>query len=209
MKTLLYILIGILPIGALQAQVGIGVANPQADLHVGGDLLVQDAFKLGALNTVSATDEDFKLITRSTSSVPVGEITQLDVSSLNVAPVNIVNYHFTNLSSDNLSDLNLQYDTSKYLIGIANFRYVGDPIKKVSVGSYESIGQFAVSVFELAGTWHLEIQNRSLDLPLGDSVEYYITLVVYDRSYYRFLPPITTNLGGSTTGSASTIPVLN
>ena len=194
----------------IYAQLGIGTTNPQADLHVAGDLLVQDEFLLRSVNTVTPTDENFKLIARSKDSSPVGEIKELDVNAISVARVNCINYHFTNISLDNLSDLDLQYDTSKYVVGIANFRYVGDAIKKVSIsGNKKSIGQFVVHTFESGGTWHLEIQNRSLDLMASESLEYYITLIVYDRSYYKFLPTITTDLGGSSSGTASSVPNLN
>ena len=189
-------------------QVGIGTTNPQADLHVGGDALIQTDLTFSNLATVSPTDEDFKLVTRVTSSLPAGEIKVLDVDALNVAPVNSIDFHFTNISLDNLTDVDLQYDTSKYIVSIANFRYVGDAIKKVPLGITNSIGNFVVKAFESGGTWHLEIRNRTLDLDVGDSLEYYITLIVYNKSYFRNLTTITTDLGGLNTGTASSIPVL-
>jgi hypothetical protein len=192
----------------MNAQVGIGTTNPQTDLHIGGDLLVQDSFKLNAFGTVSPTDEDFKLISRTTNSTPAGKLKVLDVDSLTVAPVNIINYEFTNLSLDNLADLDLQYDATKYVVGVANFRYVGDAIQKVVSGSTKSIGNFVVNAFVSGGTWHLEIENKTLDLNVGDSVTYYITLIIYDKSYYRHIDTIVTDLGGSNTGSASSIPIL-
>jgi len=189
-------------------QVGIGTTDPQSDLHVAGDVLVQDSFTLNNLNTVSAIEEDFKLVTRVTSSNPVGEITVLDVDSLYVAPVNIINYSFTNISLDNLSDVDLQYDVNKYVVGIANFRYVGDGIKKTPTGSTYSIGHFVVLVFTSGGTWHLKIKNEDLDLDVSDTLDYYITLIIYDKSYFRQLATITTDLGGSNTGTASSTPIL-
>ncbi len=193
----------------VMSQVGIGTTNPQADLHIAGDALIQTDLTFKNLSKVTPSDEDFKLVTRVTSSLPVGEIKVLDVDALNVAPVNTVDLHFTNISSDNLTDVDLQYDTSKYIVSVANFRYVGDAIKKVPVGATNSIGNFVVNVFESSGTWHLEIRNRILDLDPGDSLEYYVTLIIYDKSFYRNLPTITTDLGGSNTGTASSIPVLN
>jgi len=189
-------------------QVGIGTTDPESDLHVAGDVLVQDSFTLNNLNTVSAIEEDFKLVTRVTSSNPVGEITVLDVDSLYVAPVNIINYSFTNISLDNLSDVDLQYDVNKYVVGIANFRHVGDAIKKTPAGSTYSIGHFVVAVFISGGTWHLKIKNEDLDLDVSDTLDYYITLIIYDKSYFRQLATITTDLGGSNTGTASSIPIL-
>lgn len=189
-------------------QVGIGTTNPQADLHIAGDALVQDGFTMNNLSMVSATDEDFQLVTRVTDSSPVGEIKTLDVNFLNVAPVNVVDYSFTNIQLDNLRDVDLQYDESKYIVGVANFRHVGDAIKKIPGGDTYSIGHFVVRTYISGGTWHLEIRNVDLDLDVGDSIDYYITLIVYDKSYFRHLPIITTDLGGYNTGAASSVPNL-
>ena len=203
--SILFLLLSLSP---LMAQVGIGTTNPQSDLHVAGSTLVQEGFIMNNLAIVSPVEEDFQLITRVTNSLPVGEITVLDVDALNVAPVNVINYSFTNISLDNLDDVDLQYDATKYVVGIANFRYVGDAIKKVPGGTNFSIGHFVVKAFISNGTWHLQIKNEELDLDVGDSLAYYITLMVYDKSYFRHLTPITTNLGGSNLGTASSVPVL-
>ena len=202
------ILLFLISLSQAFGQVGIGTTNPQADLHIAGDALVQDAFSIHNLPIVAAGDEDFKLITRTTNSVPVGEITVLDVDFVSVAPVNVVNYSFTNIHLDNLSDVDLQYDENKYIVGIANFYYVGDAVKKVTGGSNYSIGHFVVRASTSGGTWHLQIENEDLDLDVGDSVVYNLTLIVYDKSYFRHLTPITTNLGGSNVGVASSVPIL-
>ena len=203
--TLIFLFLSLLA----NAQVGIGTTTPVTDLHVVGDILVQTGLTLGTLNTVSATEEDFKLITRVTNSIPVGEVSDLDVNTINVAPINTIDYHFTNVSLDNLTDVDLLFDASKYVIAISNFRYVGDAIKKRIInGNRKQIGVFVAHAFVSGGTWHLEIRNRNLDLDVGDSLEYYVTLVVYDKSFYRHLTPITTNLNGNNTGTASSIPNL-
>ena len=190
------------------AQVGIGTIDPQADLHVVGDLLVQNTFKTKSLNTVSSTEENFHLLSRVTNSSPLGELKYMDVDSLNVAPVNVIKYTFTNISLDNLTDVNLQYDSSKYIVAVSNFRYVGDAIKKDYPDSEASVGNFVFGTFVNGGSWHLEIKNRTLDLTIGDSVTYHVTLIIYDKLYFRELTSIFTNLGGNNTGSASSIPVL-
>jgi len=203
---LLYFLFAISP---FFAQVGIGTINPQADLHVNGSLLVQDEFKITpSLPVVNATDENFKLVTRLTNSSPIGEVNILNVDSLNVAPINIVNYEFTNLEGDNMTDVNLQYDTNKYIVGVSNFQYIGDAVRKQTSASANSIGTFVIRTFEDDGTWHIEIRNRFLDITSG-SVSYKVTLIVYDKSYFKNLPVINTNLNGSNVGTASSVPDLN
>jgi hypothetical protein len=193
----------------VNAQVGIGTTTPASDLHVVGDILVQTGLTVATLNTVTPVEEDFKLITRVTNSIPVGEVSNLNVNTINVAPINTIDYHFTNISLDNLTDVDLLFDESRYVIAVSNFRYVGEAIKKRTInGNRKQIGHFVVHTFTSGGTWHLEIRNPDLDLDVGDSLEYYVTLVVYDKSFYRHLTPITTQLNGSSTGTASSIPNL-
>lgn len=192
------------------AQVGIGTTDPQAELDVNGSLLVQAEVNVGTLPTVVHADEDFKLLTRLTNSEPLGELTVLNVDSLTVAPINLINYRFNNINLDNLTDVDLQYDATKYIVGVANFRYIGDAIKKTPINGKKSIGAFVVRTFVKSGNWHLEIRNRFLDLEANtpNGIQYHVTLIVYDKSYFKNLPPITTNLNGSQTGVASAIPNL-
>ncbi|PHR94903.1 MAG: hypothetical protein COA80_11810 [Leeuwenhoekiella sp.] len=193
------------------AQVGVGTVNPEADLHVAGDVIIQEELELGVLPSVTNTDEDFKLLTRQTNSTPInGEITRLDVDELTVAPINIFKYYFQNINYDNIVDLNLSFETSRYIVGIADFRYIGAPVNKVMLNnSDDSIGAFVVRTFQSGGTWHLEIRNRFLNTTFRtNAVNYEVTFIVYDTSFYRQLPTITTNLNGSNTGTASRIPDL-
>lgn len=193
------------------AQVGIGTENPEAELDVRGSLLVQEAFKIGSLVTVKNSDVDFKLLTRLTNSSPVGELTVLDVDSLTVAPINVVNYTFTNINKGNLKNVDLGYDADKYIVGVANFQYLGQAVEKKPVGTTSSIGAFVIRSFIENNTWHLEIRNRFLELATGggsSNMEYRATLIIYNKSYFRNLPVIETNLNGSNSGTASSVPNL-
>lgn len=193
------------------SQVGIGITNPRSELDVDGSILVQEGFKLGNLPTVKSTDEDFKLLSRLTNSEPVGEITVLNVDSLRVAPINVVNYKFNNILLDNLTNVNLNYNANKFIVAVSNFQYIGDAIKKTSGNYPSSIGAFVVRTFVEEGKWHIEIRNRFLDLeaaPTTNPIKYRVTLIIYDKSYFRNLPIIETNLGGANSGVASSIPNL-
>jgi len=192
------------------SQVGIGTTDPQAALDINGSLLIQEEFMLGRLPTVTSTDEDFKLLTRLNNSTPVGKITVLDVEKLTVAPINVVNYHFYNLNRDNLTNVDLQYDANKYIVGVSNFKYTGDAIPKSTANNVTSIGAFVIRAFIENSKWHLEIRNRFLNLQSGapNGIQYDVTLIVYDKSYFRNLPVITTNLNGQNSGTASAVPNL-
>ncbi len=206
----IYLLLFLLTVTLGNSQVGIGTTDPQSELDVDGSLLVQKEFNIKTLPTVGNQDEDFRLLTRLTNSVPVGELKVLNVDSLTVAPINIVNYVFKNIKLDNLTDVDLQYDAEKYIVGVANIQYLGQAVKKVPVNSTTSIGAFAVRTFIENGTWHMEMRNRFLDPSTNNwtGVQYRATLIIYDKSYFRNLPTIVTNLNGSNTGTASSVPNL-
>lgn len=189
------------------AQVGIGTDEPEADLDIEGSLLIQGNTKIKSINSIGSTEEGYKYLMRLPETTPGGEIRYLEVENLSVAPVNVINYTFTNLNLDNLTDVNLQYNSNEYIVAIANFQYDGYPIQKVNLGgNTRSIGNFVTRTFINNNTWHLEIRNRSLNLSSGQSLTYRITLIVYDRSFFRQLPTVTTNMGGQNSGSASSAP---
>lgn len=189
------------------AQVGIGTDEPEADLDIEGSLLIQGNTKVLSIPTIGSTEEGYKYLMRLPETTPGGEIRHLEVENLSVAPVNVINYTFTNLNLDNLTDVNLQYNSNEYIVAIANFQYDGYPIQKGNLGgNTRSIGNFVTRTFIINNIWHLEIRNRSLSLSSGQPLTYRITLIVYDRSFFRQLPPVTTNMGGQNSGSASSAP---
>jgi hypothetical protein len=214
MKKNLFAFLLCFPLTYLFGQVGIGTLSPEADLHVNGSMLVTEEFQLEMLPAANNTDEDFKLLTRVTNSAPQGEITILDLDALTVAPINVINYEFKDLSKDNLTDLDLGYDTTKYIVGVSNFQYIGSPVVKKAITDTDSddksIGAFVMRTFinSTTNTWHIEIRNRFLDTSATGVVSYRVTLIVYDRSYFKNLAPIVTNLGGKNKGEASSIPNL-
>lgn len=189
------------------AQVGIGTTNPTLGywLDVDGDLLIQSDFKVNAF-LAEGIQSDKQFILRRINSIPAGEVVKMDMSSLDIAPINVVNYYFKNVNSDNLRSVNLQYDESKFVVGLSNVRYVGDPIQKgISGNNYLLIGNFVFRTFVENNKWHLEIRNQTRDALASSNIEYYVTLIVYDKKYFKVLPSISTNFQGNTSGSA-TIP---
>ena len=185
------------------SQVGIGTTTPTPgyELDVEGSLLIQNTFKLEDLPNVNTEGSNFKLLLRKDNSTPPGEISRLDVEEIKVAPVNIIDYKFTKLSKDNLENVDLQYNASKYIVGISNFRYEGQPIQKGRSGSsYTDLGYFVSRTFMQNGTWHLEIRNRIRDNNQNNKIDYYVSILVFDRKYFKELPVITSNLNGLSIG---------
>ena len=186
------------------SQVGIGVTNPTPGfaLEVDGSLLVQKEFKVDALPIGTTPSTNFEFLLRLQNSNPVGEVTKLNLTALPVGPINIANYTFTRLSLDNVTEVNLQFDASKYVVGLSNVRYVGIPILKGGDG-YVDIGNFVSRTYIKGDTWHLEMRNRTKDAASNNAITYHVTLIVYDRKYFKELEPISINFGGGTTATAT------
>ncbi|NGX84157.1 hypothetical protein [Aequorivita sp. KMM 9714] len=187
------------------SQVGIGTDTPTPgyELDVEGSLLIQNYFKLENLESVNTESTNLNLLLRKSNSNPPGEVAKLDVKSISVAPVNIINYRFHNLRRDNVRNVDLQYDATKYIVGISNFKYDGEPIiKGQSNNSYTQLGYFVSRTFVQNGTWHLEIRNRIRNNSSNNSIEYNVSLIVFDRKYFKELPPKEVDLYGLSVGSA-------
>lgn len=186
------------------AQVGIGTTEPTPgySLDVNGSKLVQGEFKLNNYATQTLNNNDYKLLVRLLNSSPVGKIAYLDLDSVQIAPVNVADYVFTNLQKDNVIAVNLQFDADKYIVGLANLRHIEQHVVKSGT---TNIGYFVNRTYVNSdtNTWHIEIRNRTLDSPSDNAIEYHVTLIVYDKAYFKTLPVISHNFGGGTT---ATIP---
>ena len=201
----LYILITSLLLTQLGfSQVGIGTKTPTPgyELDVNGSLLIQKNFKFNTISSNGTQLSNVEFLFRLLNSQPVGEVSRLDLKESSVGPINIINYTFTNFPLDNVQDVDLQFDASKYIVGLSNFRYEGDPIVKGGTG-YLDIGNFVTRTFIENGTWHLEMRNRSRDASTSNEITYHVTLIVYDRKYFKELPKITVNFGGGTNATTS------
>lgn len=188
------------------SQVGIGTDSPTSgyQLDVAGSVLIQEEFKLTPFTDETSEYDDFKFLTRLLNSEPVGEVAKLDLGKVKVAPINIFDYKFTNLSLDNVTSVNLQYDADKYVVGLSNFRYEGINIMKGRLygSGYVLIGNFVSRTYIHNGTWHIEIRNRGRDAASNNAITYYVTLIVYDKKYFRKLNTIEKDFRGETTAQA-------
>lgn len=192
------------------SQVGIGTTDPTAgyELDVNGGLLVQKNFKLDALKSKTTQDGTFKFLLKLLNSTPVGEVAKLNLDEVDVAPINIINYQFKNTSKDNVRAVNLQFDATKYVVGISNIRYVGQEIVKGqnSNSAYVYIGNFVARTYIDKNIWYLEIRNRAYDAASDNAITYYATLIIYDRRFFKQLSEITVDFGGANNATATGPP---
>lgn len=187
------------------AQVGIGTESPTRgfSLDVAGEVLIQDELKINPFRDDVAVFDRYKFLTRLLTSEPVGEISKLDLRNIKVAPITVFDYRFTNFNRDNVTSVNLQFDASKYIVGLSNFQYIGQNIQKGRIdGNYINIGNFVSRTFVQNGTWHIEIRNRGLN-SANNPIDYFVTLIVYDKTYFRELPVIPVDFEGNNTGEAN------
>lgn len=190
------------------SQVGIGTDSPTYgyQLDVAGSVLIQEEFKITPFTDENSAYYNFKFLTRLLDSEPIGEVAKLDLSLVKVAPINVFDYVFTNLKLDNVTSVNLQFDADKYVVGLSNFRYEGINIMKgwINNSGYLLIGNFVSRTYvdEDTNTWHIEIRNRGREAAIDDAITYYVTLIVYDKKYFRKLDTIEKDFGGETTGQA-------
>lgn len=191
------------------AQVGVGTTTPTSgyELDVAGSLIVQEEFKVGAFPKDAIQPTDKFLFRRLSSSPANGEVVVLDMTELDRAPINVINYYFTDVYRDNIASVDLQFDADEFVVGLSNVRYVGDVITKGNSvnGSYSDIGHFISRTFIDNGTntWHLEIGNISRDAATSSNITYYVTLIIYDKKYFKILDPISVDFGGATIDSAA------
>lgn len=189
------------------AQVGIGTDSPTPGykLDVAGSLLVQEEFKTTPFSDETAEYQNYKFLTRLLNSEPVGEVARLDLDNVNVAPINVFDYVFENFSYDNVTSVNLQFDADKYVVGLSNFRYEGRNIIKGG-DDYLIIGNFVSRTYinPDTNTWHIEIRNRTRDTNVERNVvKYSVSLIVYDKRYFRQLPVINKDFRGNSTAEAN------
>src|SRR5690554_2245309 len=203
----LYIIIFLLFAQVGFSQVGIGTNTPTSgfELDVDGSMLVQKNFKFNAVSSGTTLLSSIEFRLRLLNSEAVGEVGRLDLKNASVGPINFINYTFKNLFLDNVQEVNLQFDASKYIVGLSNFRYEVIPIQKGGTNLLD-IGNFVRRTYIKEGSWHLEMRNRSRDAEISNGITYHITLIVYDRKYFKELPKITVDFREGT-NATTTKPV--
>ena len=190
----------------LFSQVGIGTTNPTEMLDIKGDLLITDKIKINSLPSISPNDEGFKLLVRQNNSNIVGLIKKLTPNDLDVVPMRMQNYKITNIKRDDVKNIDLQLDANKYIVSISNFKWIGKGLQK-KANFKKSSGLFEYRVFQENNTWHLVIRNKYLDTKPSDKIEYEISLIIYQKRFFKHLPKITETMNGNQTATATASPL--
>jgi len=185
------------------AQVGIGTVTPTEELEVVGDVLLTSTVETKLITKAAPAEDDFKFLARVNNSSPVGLIKLLESDNINVTPIRMQKYHFFGLRKDNVIDVDLGLDKSTYIVNVADFQWVGPGVEK-RIGDAtkpDSTGSFELNVAKQSGpNWHLKIQHKKLDPVDPGVVEYYVTLYIYQAAYFKRMPPVAVEFGGTNSG---------
>jgi len=192
-------------------QVGIGTNTPTEKLEVVGDVLLTGTLETKKIPTIGTDVENFKFLARVTNSSPVGLIKQLNTDNIDITPIRRQKYKFTNLSGDNIVAVNLNLAIDDYIIILTDFKWIGPGLEKAG-NNNDKFKNFKIKFTETGGipnNWQLELQNPFNEPFAGsDSIEYEVTLVIYQKAFFKDMGKVIENNGNSYSGSAINTPAI-
>lgn len=191
-----------------QAQVGIGTTTPTEKLEIAGNTAIGTSVFIDPADYVN-NPSGFTIVATDPQSATVnGKL--LAVENL-YTPLTIQPYSVTNIYRDDLNDLDLNIDTTKFFITLANFEAIpntgNNGIYTNPATTPVSKGNFVIDTFEANGTWHVKIGYPTLSTQnTADRYTYNFDIILYSKRFYKSLGTVTYNLGGNNSGSAPAAP---
>jgi len=190
-------------------QVGIGTSNPTEQLDVVGDVLLTGTLETNTIPAIGNSEVDFKFLARVTNSSPVGLIKQLNTDNIYITPIRRQKYKFTNLSGDDIVAVDLNLAVDNYIIILTDFKWLGPGLEKAG-NNNDKFRDFTIKFTETAsGTWQLTLRNL-FNNPFSGStpIEYEVTLVIYQKAFFKDMGKVSEDNGNSYTGSAVNTPAI-
>jgi hypothetical protein len=176
--------------------------------HETGLISEQKLFASNSSISIDSQTDNFTLISHTKKANSNSKISVLGTSAYSNAPVNIVDYQFINVPLGTLNDIDLQYDSKNYVVGVANFKYIGEAFNCDETASNRESDNFVARTFISSGSWHLEIQNKARKLSGEKLMDYEVTLIIYNKSSFRNKATINTDLEGLSNGKTAYVPSL-
>ncbi len=175
--------------GGNQGNVGIGITDPTAKLEINGNL------KIGTVVS-SAGSSDVSTLVRDNIT---GEVKVATSSTGNSATINYVKYVLSNVNKDWVDNFNTNISTSQYTMVVVGSSFDQQALRTtVSGADYNPLN---VVAYQSGGTWRLRA-----DYSGGDSANngtWTLYCLVINNSTVKILPDVTSNLGGTNSGSAA------
>jgi hypothetical protein len=72
----------------------------------------------------------------------------------------------------------------------------------------KEMNDYTARTFVASGKWHLEILNKNTTTDTQENQDYFITLIIYNKSFFRNMPSINADLVGTKKDIASSVPSL-
>lgn len=192
----------------IKSQVGIGTTTPTEQLHVVGNVAITKEVHVNPTDYV-ANPSGFTIVgTDPQSSLVNGKV--MAVENL-YTPLTIQPYTISNIYRDDLNDLDLNIDTEKFFITIANFEAIpssgNNGIYTNPATSPINKGHFVFNFFEANGTWHVKIGYPTLNTQnVTDRYTYRFDVILYSKRFFKSLGELNFDLNGSNSGSATAAP---
>lgn len=181
--------------------VGIGVANPQAKLHVFGNMI------LGTAN--SSSGSNVSTLVRDNGT---GEIKVATSSTGNTSPLTYTEYVISNVAGDWINDYDTKIPVSDYVVSIVGSSFE-DPLHSgaavLRTGSLGATGDYNPSnvfAFQSGGTWHLKADYGGGQTAGGYNGRWTIRVLIVNNSLIKIIANQTADLSGANNGSAAAVP---
>ncbi|CAD0224620.1 hypothetical protein [Chryseobacterium sp. JV274] len=175
-------------------RVGIGTITPTAQLQTTGNMILGTA---ALTNGVTG----YSTIVRNNTT---GEIRTASSTNGNTYVFNSVIYQINNVSGDLINDLNTNINSDQYTLIITGSSFItanGGGLSNSSTGTFSPKNIYA---YQSGGTWHLYADYRGGSTADGINGSWTINCLVINNTFMNSLGTVTSNLGGSSNGSAAT-----
>ncbi|MBB4805512.1 hypothetical protein HNP38_000784 [Chryseobacterium defluvii] len=174
-------------------RVGIGTITPTAQLQTTGNMILGTA----AL-TNGATG--YSTIVRNNTT---GELRTASSSSGNSFIFNYVTYQVNNVNGDAINNFNTNINSAQYTLIITGSSFItsnGGGLSNSVTGTFSPKNIYA---YQNAGTWRLLADYRGGSTADGLNGSWTIYCLVINNTFMNSLGTVTSNLGGSSNGSAT------
>ncbi|MCT2406050.1 hypothetical protein NZD88_00600 [Chryseobacterium antibioticum] len=175
-------------------RVGVGTINPTAQLQTTGNMI------LGAATLTNGTTGYSTMVRNNTT----GELKVASSSSGNTFVFNNVVYQINNVSGDFINDFNTNLNSTQYTVIITGSSFItanGGGLSNSSTGTFSPKNIYAYSN---GGTWHLSADYRGGSTADSINGSWTIYCLIINNTFMNSLGTVTSNLGGSSNGSATT-----
>jgi hypothetical protein len=198
--------------GLINAQVGIGKANPVQTLDINGNMKLSNTLYLENPGVHTGSSVNSYLIVKDNSN---NVIKRYVPETSDYSAINSVTYAFTAVNYSGLSNYDTGISASSYYLTIGGYiiRGGGDNSNVYISGSNSNIPLYSARAFVQNGTWRLTFlpnHGRVFTVPADQTpknIEMRLNVIVYRRDMLTIVnPTINLNMNADTSGNGTATP---